>query len=57
MPDPIAESADRIDPQTSNEVAKAIGERLRTDLRPEEPELPFRLQVLLQQLSAKDGHG
>ncbi len=57
MPDRIAESADRIDSQTSNEVAKAIGERLRTDLRPEEPELPFRLQVLLQQLSAKDGHG
>lgn len=56
MPDRIAESADRIDPLTSKVVAKAIGERLRTDVRPEESELPFRLQILLQQLRAQDHH-
>lgn len=54
MPDRTAESADRIDPQTSKVVAKAIGDRLRTDARPEESELPFRLQLLLQQLRAQD---
>lgn len=56
MPDRIAESADRIDPLSSNMVAKAIGERLRTDVRLEESELPFRLQILLQQLREQDRH-
>jgi hypothetical protein len=56
MPDRIAQSADRIDPQTSKVVVKAIGERLRTDVRPEDSELPFRLQALLQQLRAQDDH-
>lgn len=54
MPDRIAENVDRIDPQTGKLVAKAIGDRLRTDVRPDEAELPLRLQVLLQQLRAQD---
>ncbi len=54
MPDRTAESADRIDPPTSKAVAKAIGERLRTDVRPEESELPFELQLLMRQLRAQD---
>ncbi|EAQ34725.1 hypothetical protein NB311A_19090 [Nitrobacter sp. Nb-311A] len=54
MPDQIAQTADRIDPQTSKVVVKAIGERLRTDVRPEDSELPIRLQALLQQLRAQD---
>ncbi|MCP1998337.1 hypothetical protein [Nitrobacter winogradskyi] len=56
MHDRTAESADRIDPQTSNVVARAISERLRTDMRPEESELPLRLQLLVQRLRAQDHH-
>ncbi|HRO00256.1 MAG TPA: hypothetical protein PLX43_01930 [Nitrobacter sp.] len=56
MPDRTAESADRIDPQTSKMVARAIGERLRNEVRPEESELPFQLQVLMRQLHAQDHH-
>ncbi|WP_187147957.1 hypothetical protein [Nitrobacter winogradskyi] len=56
MHDRTAESATPIDPQTSNVVARAIGERLRTDVRPEESELPFRLQLLMQRLRAQDHH-
>lgn len=54
MPDRIAESTDRIDPKTSRAIAKAIGERLRTDVRPEESKVPVRLQLLMQQLRAQD---
>jgi hypothetical protein len=56
MPDRIAESTHRIDPETSKAVAKAIGDRLRTDVQPEESKLPFRLQLLLDQLRAQDNN-
>ena len=54
MPDRIAESTHRIDPETSKVIAKAVGERLRTDVQPEESKLPLRLQFLLDQLRAQD---
>ena len=54
MSDRIAESTHRIDPKTSKAVAEAIGERLRTHVGPEESKLPFRLQLLLDQLRAQD---
>ena len=56
MPDRIAESTHRLDPETSKAVAKAIGERLCTDAQPEESNLPFRLQFLLDQLRAQDNN-
>ena len=56
MSDRIAESTHRIDPETSKAVAKAIGDRLRTDVQPEESKLPFRLQLLLDQLRAQDNN-
>jgi hypothetical protein len=52
MPDRTAEST--VDAQTGKTVAEAIGDRLRTDVRPEKAKLPVQLQVLLDQLRAQD---
>jgi hypothetical protein len=54
MPDRTAQDPDQIDAKTGRTVAAAIGERLRTDVRPEESEIPVRLQILLDQLSEHD---
>ena len=55
MPDRIADHTDPIDAETSKVVAAAIGERLRGDVQPEESRLPVRLQLLLNELRARDG--
>ncbi|GAB1715969.1 MAG: hypothetical protein NTAFB05_10110 [Nitrobacter sp.] len=55
MPDWIARDPGQIDAKTGRTVAAAIGERLRIDIRLEESEVPVRLQILLDQLSAQDG--
>ena len=55
MPDRITERSDPIDAETSKMVTAAIGERLRADVHPEESGLPARLQLLLDELRARDG--
>jgi hypothetical protein len=54
MTDRPAQRPDGIDAKTARTVAEAIGERLRADVRPEEPELPGRLRILLEQLRAQE---
>jgi hypothetical protein len=55
MSDRITQDPDLIDAKTGRTVAAAIGERLRTDVRPEKSEVPVHLQILLDQLSVHDG--
>jgi hypothetical protein len=54
MTDRPAQDPDGIDAKTGKAVAEAIGERLRADARREEPELPGRLRILLEQLRAQE---
>jgi len=54
MPDRIGKSIEPIDAGASKVVAAAIGERLRTEVHAEKSELPLRLQLLLDELHARD---
>jgi len=47
--------SEEIDRPTSRSICRAIGERLRQNLRPEESELPSGLRNLLDELRRQDG--
>jgi len=54
MSDRITESSEQIDRATSRSICRAVGERLQQDLRPENSELPSRLQCLMDELQRQD---
>jgi hypothetical protein len=55
MPDCTGQNAEQIDHVTSRSICKAIGERLRNTMDPEQSELPSRLQHLMEELQRRDG--
>lgn len=52
----IHKSAEEIDRLTSLTICRAIGERLRQNLRPEDTELPSGLQNLVEELRRQERH-
>jgi hypothetical protein len=56
MSNQINESSEQIDRATSRTICRAVGERLRQNLRPENSELPSHLQHLLDELQRQDRH-
>jgi hypothetical protein len=54
MPDCAGHSTEGIDHVTSRSICKAIGERLRNTMDPEQSELPSRLQHLMDELRRQD---
>jgi len=50
----INESAEEIDRPTSLSICRAIGERLRQNLRPEDSELPSGLRDLVEELRRQE---
>ena len=56
MSNRINESSEQIDRATSRSICRAVGERLRQDLRPENSELPSHLRHLMDELRRQDRH-
>ncbi len=54
MSSQINESSEQMDRATSRSICRAVGERLRQDLRPENSELPSPLRQLMDELQQQD---
>ena len=54
MSNRINESSEQMDCATSRSICRAVGDRLRQDLRPENSELPSQLQCLMDELQQQD---
>jgi hypothetical protein len=57
MSNRLNESSEELDGATSRSICRAVGERLRQDLRPENSELPSHLRCLMDELRRQEGRG
>lgn len=54
MSDPINQCSEQIDRRTTRSICRAVGERLRQDIRPETTDLPSHLRSLMDELKRQD---